>query len=126
MGLKINPREDNFIKKLIEKRYSVKQERDNFEKGSVEYRRFDEQQRALKILANSSTDGIFIEMRQQEKESNFKVHCQEPFWVKQKMEEEGKFFNPLIAVMQIAGARLLLTMAESYITKRGERYRRGK
>jgi uncharacterized protein YnzC (UPF0291/DUF896 family) len=74
----------------------------------------------LKILANSSTYGIFIEMRQQDKESKFRVYSKNSFWVKQKMEEEGKFFNPLIAVMQIAGARLLLSMAENYISGRGE------
>lgn len=120
LGIKINPAKDNFIKKLIEKRYEVKQKRDSFKKGTPEYNRLDEQQRALKILANSSTYGIFIEMRQQDKKSEFKVHSKDSFWVKQKMEEEGKFFNPLIAVMQIAGARLLLSMAESYISQKGE------
>lgn len=120
LGMEINPLQDNFIKKLIEKRYAVKKERDSFKKDTRDYMLLDEQQRALKILANSSTYGIFVEMTQQDKESEFKVYSNNSFWVKQKMEAEGKFFNPLIAVMQIAGARLLLSMAESYIAKKRE------
>ena len=111
---------ENFIKKLIERRQKIKEKRDSFIENSKEYSRYDKQQKALKILANSVTYGIFIEMRQQEKESYFQVYSKNSFWVRQKMEEEGKFFNPLIAVMQIAGARLLLTMAEKYIAQKGE------
>lgn len=115
LGIDIDPREDNFIKKLIEKRYEIKKQRNNFIEGTQEYLNLDDQQRALKILANSSTYGIFIEMNQQDKESKFQIYGANSFWVKQKREEAGRFFNPLIAVMQIAGARLLLTMAEVYL-----------
>ncbi len=115
LGIKLNPSEDNFIKILIEKRQELKILRDKEQKGSEEYNRYDGMQRALKILANSITYGIFIEVNQQDKESDLNVYAREEFFTKQRLEDEGKFFNPLIAVMQVAGARLLLTIAEVYL-----------
>jgi len=118
LGLEIDPNKDNFIKLLIEKRQEFKQLRDTFQKGSEDYKRLDGIQRALKILANSMTYGIFIEVRTKEKSSDIIVYSQNEFFAKQKAEEEGKFFNPLIAVMQVAGARLLLGMCERYIQEK--------
>ena len=63
--------------------------------------------------------GIFIEVNPQDKKSDLLVYGKKPFITNQKLEEEGAFFNPLIAVMQVAGARLLLTMAESFLVKNG-------
>jgi hypothetical protein len=118
LGLEIDPNKDNFIKLLIEKRQEFKQIRDTFQKDSEDYKRFDGVQRALKILANTMTYGIFIEVRTKEKSSDIIVYSQNEFFAKQKAEEEGKFFNPLIAVMQVAGARLLLAMCEKYLQEK--------
>lgn len=114
LGIKLDPSKDNFIKILIEKRQEFKKLR-NSAKNKEDWLRFDGIQRALKILANSITYGIFIEVNAQDKESNLKVYAREEFFTRQKLEEEGKFFNPLIAVMQVAGARLLLAMAEIFL-----------
>lgn len=116
LGLKVNPRKDNFIKILIEKRQEFKEKRDN-SKDKKDYDYYDGIQKALKILANSMTYGIFIEVNPQNKKSDLIVYGKETFVTNQKLEEEGAFFNPLIAVMQVAGARLLLTMAESFLIK---------
>lgn len=118
LDIEINPAEQNFIKTLIEKRHEYKELRNNHPKGSEDYNRFDGIQRALKILANSLTYGIFIELRTKQKDTDLIVYSKEQFFTKQKVEEEGKFFNPLIAVMQVAGARLLLAMAEKYLQDR--------
>jgi len=115
LDIEVNPSEQNFIKILIEKRHEYKELRDKHQKGSDDYNRFDGMQRALKILANSLTYGIFIELRTKQKDTDLIVYSKEQFFAKQKVEEEGKFFNPLIAVMQVAGARLLLAMAEKYL-----------
>ncbi len=118
LGIEVDPREQNFIKILIEKRHSFKELRDKIQKVLEEYSRLDGKQRAVKILANSLTYGIFIELRTMQKDSDLTVYSKEQFFTKQKVEEEGKFFNPLIAVMQVAGARLLLAMAEKYLQDR--------
>lgn len=115
-GIDIDPRKDNFIKVLIEKRQEFKEKRDS-DKDNYDY--YDGTQKALKILANSMAYGIFIEVNPQDKKSDLLVYGKKPFITNQKLEEEGAFFNPLIAVMQVAGARLLLTMAESFLVKNG-------
>ena len=118
LGIKVNPKTDNFIKILIEKRQEFKEKRDSYNNGN-DYEYYDGIQKALKILANSMTYGIFIEVNPQDKKSELIVYSKETFITNQKLEEEGAFFNPLIAVMQVAGARLLLTMAESFLIKNG-------
>lgn len=119
LDLNIDPTKDNFIKVLVEQREKIKKERDKLKDNSEEYRRLGGIQEALKILANSITYGIFIEMLPQDNLSELKVYSTEEFFTKQKLEEEGKFFNPLIAVMQVAGARLLLVIAEKYLEGKG-------
>lgn len=115
LGIEIDPTKENFIKLIIEKRQEYKEKRDKCEKESKEYWYYDGIQRALKILANSVTYGIFIELNSQEKESDIGVYGNDRFFTRQKYEEEGRFFNPLVAVMQVSGARLLLATAEKYL-----------
>ena len=119
LDIDIDPSKDNFIKVVVEQRQIFKEKCDFLEKTSLEFKRYNGIQEALKILANSTTYGIFIEMNPQEEKSNLKVYSSNEFFAKQKLEEEGKFFNPLIAVMQVAGARLLLSMAEKYLRDKG-------
>ncbi|MFW5852453.1 MAG: hypothetical protein ACOCUR_00310 [Nanoarchaeota archaeon] len=125
LGMKIDPTKDNFIQRLIEERQRVKKDRDTHRKDSKEYKFLDSRQRALKILANSATYGIFVEMNRQEHE-DLKTELinlfDESELLVDKYEEEGEFFNPLIAVMQIAGARLMLGTAETKTIELGERH----
>jgi len=118
LGLEIDPNKDNFIKLLIEKRQEFKQKRDTFQNDSEDHKKLDGVQGALKILANSTTYGIFIEVIIKENSSDLIVYSKDEFFARQKAEEEGKFFNPLIAVMQVAGARLLMAMCERYLQER--------
>ncbi|MDP2926261.1 MAG: hypothetical protein Q8N99_07830 [Nanoarchaeota archaeon] len=117
LGIDIDPSKDNFIKVLVDQRQIFKDKCSllKLERGCQEYKQYDGIQRALKILVNSITYGIFIEMLPQEEKSNIKVYSVNEFFTKQKLEEEGRFFNPLIAVMQVAGARLLLAMTENLL-----------
>ncbi|HLC86725.1 MAG TPA: hypothetical protein VJH65_00395 [Candidatus Nanoarchaeia archaeon] len=118
LGFEIDPRKDNFIKLLIEKRQEFKKQRDKFLKDSADYKKFEGIQGAVKIVANTTTYGIFIELITKENSSDIMVYSKDEFFAKQKAEEEGKFFNPLIAVMQVAGARLLMAMCEKYLQER--------
>ncbi len=106
-GISINPNKDNLIRLLAEKRQQLKQ---NPEKQSAE--------KALKILLNALTYGIFIEMNEQEIEEELEVYSNTSFIVNDKhYEKEGEYFNPIISITIVAGARLLLAMAESLLAK---------
>lgn len=125
LGMEIDPTNDNFIQKLIEERQRIKDYRNKHQKDSPIYRFLDSKQKALKMMANSSTYGIFVEMNRQEHEDTktelINIYDQSELFV-DKYEEEGEFFNPLIAVMQIAGARLMLGMAEAKTINLGEKH----
>ncbi|MCC4770495.1 hypothetical protein FXV91_09940 [Methanosarcina sp. DH2] len=54
-GVHVNPKEDNLIKVLVERRQKIKDEMKEMSKDSHEYDVLDSQQKALKILNNSTT-----------------------------------------------------------------------
>jgi len=109
LGIKVNPNNDNLIKLLAEKRYELKQRKDKTSEGTAQL---------LKILMNSITYGIFIEMNEQGKEKELDVYSDEEFAVQnQEYEQTGFYFNPIISVNLVAGARLLLAMAETLLIK---------
>jgi hypothetical protein len=106
----VNPAADNFFKKVIEKRKTVK--------GEVKKKgdNHDALQMFLKILANSTSYGVYIEMNREElKETDsIEVFGLNHFEPKQdeEFEKTGRFYNPLIAVMITGAARLILAMME--------------
>jgi hypothetical protein len=119
LGINIDPREDNFIKTIIERRQQIK---DQFEKETDKDKKkyYDGLQKALKILANSLTYGIYVEMNK--KDSNNLPFELENFddesdFIMNSYEEEGEYFHPIVAVSEIAGARLFLTMAQIFVEK---------
>ncbi|MDA8336468.1 MAG: hypothetical protein M0Z41_16020 [Peptococcaceae bacterium] len=106
----VQPRLDNFFKRVIEKRKEVKkqvkQDGDNN----------DALQTFLKILANSTSYGVYIEMNREELRENDSVEVFGLNHFKPEEDEEfektGRFYNPLIAVMITGAARLILAMME--------------
>lgn len=118
-GVHVNPREDNLIKVLVERRKKIKDEMKKVPKNSHEYDVSDSQQRALKILNNSTTYGIYIELHQQDEE-NLNVFSNIKFESKGKYEGPGKYFNPVIGASITAGARFLLAIAEKFVMDKGE------
>ncbi len=106
-GLKNNPKEENLIKLLAEKRYELKHQEDS-----------NNTQRTLKFLLNSITYGIFIEMNEQDIADELEVYSDIQYKVTDKFyEKEGKHYNPIISVMIVSGARLLLSIAEGLLRK---------
>ena len=102
-----DPNKENFIKRLVEERQKIK--KTNPSKAQ-----------ALKIIANATTYGIFIELNPDDKKQELNVYSNESFISENsKLEKAGEFFNPIISVFITAGARLLLVMAEKFVESKG-------
>jgi len=76
----------------------------------------------LKILANSTSYGVYIEMNREEleDEQDFNILGLKSFSDNRKrVEKNGKFYNPLIAAMITGAARLILAMMEKTVLDLG-------
>lgn len=106
LGMKIDPNEENLFKRLIEERNRLKECKEDF------------RQKALKIVANATSYGIFVEINSRYKKSKVKIYSNDEFVSEvKKIEYTGKHFNPIIAVMITSGARLVLAIAETLLKK---------
>jgi hypothetical protein len=120
-GLVGQPQE-NLIKSLIEHRKKKQNERDETT-DEREHQRLDVVQNQLKILANTLSYGIFIEMNTDNKSSAVHAYGLDAFNPHvEKTEEFGEFFNPIIATMTTSVARLMLAMAEAWLERHGGYY----
>ena len=108
IGMEIDPRKENLFKLLIEERQRCK---DKGEKS---------RQKALKILSNATSYGIYAEINAKSAKSHSKVdvYSNEMFTSEiSKIEENAEFFNPIIAVMITAGSRLVLAITEALLKR---------
>ena len=119
---RVDPIETDFFKRIIELRQSVKKRRD----AAVgdEHTALDTEQNALKIAANSTSYGIFIEVNVEKSRSRraTTVHSAvcDPFSFKaDKSEMPGTFFHPLLGTLITGAARLILAIAERLVTDYG-------
>jgi hypothetical protein len=108
--LQINPYTDDYYKRLIELRKS-------------DTTNADEKQ-ALKILANSTCYGIFVELTRdtvtEPKEHIYYSHDGELHRTRTRyVETPGAYFNPLLATSITGAARMLLAAAERLARDRG-------
>jgi DNA polymerase elongation subunit (family B) len=124
-GITVKPQED-FIKKLIEERIKIKQKlKQNRNKLSVaEQNQLRINEHILKIIANSTSYGIFIEINPIQSKSKEKnevtVYGMNDFETEvDKFEKPGKSFNPIMSVFLTAGSRLILAAAEKLVTDNG-------
>lgn len=118
----VDPTKDDLYKRLIELRYSVKvamkgHSGDNFTA-------LDTEQNALKIFANATSYGIFVEMNVNRRAAPIPtiVHSatSEPFnFATDKAEETGPYFHPLLATLITGAARLMLAIAERLVADSG-------
>lgn len=121
-GVRVDPNDTDFFKRVIELRQSIKKRRDvatGDEKGEL-----DTEQNALKIAANSTSYGIFIEVNVETgaKAKATTVHSStcDPFSFKtDKSEMPGTFFHPLLGTLITGAARLMLATAERLVTDQG-------
>jgi hypothetical protein len=79
------------------------------------------QQMILKIIANSTSYGIFIEINTEHKEEVAEVYGLDKFKASvARSELEGKAFNPIIATFVTSAARLILAAAEAILASHGD------
>ena len=110
----VRPLQDDFFKRVIELRSSVK---DRLKSASGdEVARLESEQQALKICANATSYGIFAELNPNQHSRPVDQLCyggDEPFQVATtSVEQPGKFFNPMLASFITGAARLMLALCE--------------
>ena len=112
-GITVNPDED-FIQKIIEKRLEIKNDIISLDDSISKLI-----QNHLKIVANSASYGIFIQqdIEHPNKSNDVLVFgADESFETSvERIEKNGTFFNPIMAVFLTSGARLILATAESLV-----------
>jgi hypothetical protein len=114
---------DDLIKALIEYRSQMQGKLDTIVRNTQEYDRLDVVQDQLKILANATSYGIFIELNTEDRPAKVQAYGLKPFTAKvRKAQEFGRFFNPILAAMLTSGARLMLATAEAWLQQHGGYY----
>lgn len=118
----INPTKDDFYKRLIELRHETKSEMRGAD--AMEFDHLNTAQHNLKILANSTSYGIFVEINVSDAKSGVKVavHSGEDDAYKispSKLEKPGTHFNPILASLITGAARLMLAITERLTLDRG-------
>ena len=112
---RVDPNEADFFKRVIELRQSIKRRMAN-ESGDAQAR-LNTEQNALKICANSTSYGIWVEVNVETRPArkSVTVHsstCDRFSFPTDKAEMPGKYFHPLLATLITGAARLMLAIAE--------------
>ena len=103
---------EDLFKKLIEQRFVIQKQKQTPESHQI--------QKILKIIANSTCYGKFIQLdaRSTILEKKVTVYGLDTFDTKTcKIENPAKFFHPIISVFLTAGSRLILAAAEYLLEK---------
>ena len=111
----VNPRSGDFYKSIIEMRSAIKDRLKTCQ--AAERDALDSQQQALKILANSTSYGIFVEINVEELSTpaaalRYADDGSASEISVEKAELPGAYFHPLLATLITAAARLMLGVAE--------------
>lgn len=120
-SIDVDPRSEDFFKVVIEQRRRLSLRTDLW---PVENERLD---KALKVLANSTSYGIYAEMNRQEIGERKLVLCHgmepDPFSCQiANPEIPGEFCFPPLASLITGAARLMLAMLEKCVTDLGGTY----
>lgn len=118
----VDPTATDFFKRVIELR-KASQERMASASGD-ELADLDTKQHQLKICANSTSYGIFMQVNVARRSKHFTatVFGQDGQSFERetdKAEKPGQFFHPLLASLITGAARLMLAITESQIAKQG-------
>jgi hypothetical protein len=118
---RVDPVEADFFKRVIELRQSIKS-RSKAANGE-EKAALDTEQNALKIAANATSYGVYVEINVEKRPTckSVTVHSStsETFSFKtDKAEMPGTYFHPLLATLITGAARLMLAIAECLVTDR--------
>jgi hypothetical protein len=115
----VDPLRENFHRRLIDLRSMVQAEQKAARQAGDIARAevLDTVQRAIKILANATSYGIYVELNVDEQDKLREVICYghdgKPFssFVR-NVEEPGRYFHPLLGTLITGAARLMLAIAE--------------
>jgi hypothetical protein len=118
----VDPVRHDFYKRLVETRNEVKARRDRASGDRREA--LDTEQNAIKIAANATSYGIFVEINVKEraKRCDITVHNSTgPSYVVEtvKAEEPGRCFHPVLAALITGAARLMLAITERLVSEHG-------
>ncbi len=118
----VDPATDDLYKRVIELRHSVKVAMKG--QSGDDLAALDTEQNALKILANATSYGIFVEINVNRRAAPVPtiVHSatSAPFnFATDKAEETGPYFHPLLATLITGAARLMLAIAERQVSDSG-------
>ena len=114
-GVDVRPRNDDFYRRLIVLRRAIQKAED---KASPEERpALTAAQKGLKILANSTSYGIFVEINVQRLDEATTVNLHDFRGAARKirtskLEDTGRYFHPLLGTLITGAARLMLALAE--------------
>ncbi len=111
----VDPCEGDFFRRVIDLRRAVKEKVKTA--SPQEKNALENQQLALKILANATSYGIFVELNVEEEKQTQPLLCYgysgKPTKLeKKKFEATGSFFHPLLAALITGAARLMLAITE--------------
>jgi hypothetical protein len=121
-GHTIDPAKDDFYRRLIIHRNSLKAEAGT-SKGARKAQ-LDSDEQAVKILANATSYGIFVELNVEDYATakpmvGFSA-SETPFKFKsKKFEKPGSYFHPLLGALITGAARLMLALAERQVLGQG-------
>ena len=115
---RVDPTGEDFYLRLIALRSEIKHRMRSLPPGP-ERERLDAEQHRLKIIANATCYGIFVELNvieyARKREVTYYGFDSEPHTAKlASIEEPGRFFHPLLATLTTGAARLMLALAESH------------
>ncbi len=100
-GMLIDPRKENFFKKVVEEKERT-------------------QSKVMKIIANSTSYGIFVEVNPDYKPSIVTVYSVNQFNTpNDKPEKIGYYYNPIIAIFITSASRLILAVVEKLLENYG-------
>ena len=119
---RVDPLKTDFFRRVIELRQSIKKRRDVA--SADDHAALDTEQNALKIAANSTSYGIFIEVnvstRKTRRATTIHSSTCNPFsFASDKAEMPGTFFHPLLGTLITGAARLMLAIAERLVIDKG-------
>ncbi len=117
----VNPRKQDFFRVVIEERKRLPERTDI---SAIEKVRLD---KALKVLANAASYGIYAEMHRQESDRKQTVMCHgidaEPFRCRvAHADVPGEYCFPPLASLITGAARLMLALLEHNVCKLGGTY----
>ena len=112
---RVSPYDGDFFKQIIDLRTVVKKK---IKQAAIDDKpTLESQQLALKILANSTSYGIFVELNIEKEKILQPMLCYGPSGKaipisQKKFEAAGSFFHPLLATLITGAARLMLAITE--------------